>query len=59
MLLLSTMIAIINFLFNKIIYALADYRRHRTITERNNFLIGNIFFVYFVNTVLLILLIRA
>lgn len=59
MILMSLIVLCINLLLNYIIHALAEYRRHRTATERKRFLILNIFLVYFVNMVLLLLLIRA
>lgn len=59
MLMLSLVIVIINFILNRIIYALVDLRRYKTKTLRGRFLIINIFIVYFINTALLILLVRA
>ena len=55
---LSLLVVVINLILNWIIYELANFRRYKTKTEKSRFLILNIFILYFINTGLLLLVIR-
>ena len=55
---LSLIVITLNVLLNFIIYELAQYRRYKTKTEKGRFLIINMFILYFINSGLLMLLVR-
>lgn len=55
---LSLLVVVINLILNWIIYELANFRRYKTKTEKSRFLILNIFILYFINTGLLLMVIR-
>jgi hypothetical protein len=55
---MSVMIMMVNMMLNWIINSLADMRRYKSKTEKNRFVIINTFILNFVNSALLILLIR-
>jgi hypothetical protein len=56
---LSLLVMIINMILNLIIAVLAHFRRYKTTTEKNRFFILNCFALNFINSALLILLIRV
>ena len=58
MLIFSLLIAVINLLTNRILWALVAFRRYRTLAERNRFLIKSIFMFSLINSAILILFIR-
>ena len=58
MIALSILIVAINLILNWIIYELANFRRYKTKTEKSRFLIINTFILYFINTGILLMLIR-
>ncbi len=53
------LVVTINAILNWIICQLANYRRYKTKTDKSKFLILNIFVLYFINSGLLMLLIRV
>lgn len=59
MLAFALMVAVINMLTNRILWALVAFRRYRTLAERNNFLITSIFCFSLLNSAILILLVRG
>ena len=56
---LSLLVVTINIILNWIICELAHFRRYKTKTQKSRFLILNTFALYFVNSGLLMLLIRV
>ncbi len=59
MLLFSSLVAVINLLTNRILWALVAFRRYKTLVDRNQFLITSIFLFSLINSALLILMIRG
>lgn len=59
MLTFALMVAVINMLTNRILWALVAFRRYRTLAERNKFLITSIFIFSLINGAILILFIRG
>jgi hypothetical protein len=59
MVVLSLLVVGINVFLSWIIDELAQYRRYKTTTERSRFIILNTFVLYFVNSGLLMLLVRV
>ena len=59
MLTFSLMVAVINMLTNRILWALVTFRRYRTLAERNSFLVTSIFCFSLLNSAILILLVRG
>lgn len=55
---LPLIILVINLILNWILYQLANYRRYKTKTSKSRFLIINIFVLYFINTGILLMLVR-
>lgn len=59
MITVSLLVVAINFILNTIISQLAKFRRYKTKTEKSQFLILNTFLLSFINSGLLMLLIRV
>lgn len=59
MLAFALMVAVINLLTNRILWALVAFRRYRTLAQRNKFLITSIFSFSLINSAILILFVRG
>jgi hypothetical protein len=59
MLTFALMVAVINLLTNRILWALVAFRRYRTLAERNSFLVTSIFLFSLINGAILILFMRG
>lgn len=59
MLLFALMVALINLLTNRILWALVAFRRYKTLAGRNKFLITSIFLFSLVNSAVLLLMVRG
>lgn len=59
MLMFSLLVAVINLLTNRILWALVAFRRYKTLVDRNKFLITSIFLFSLINSAILILMVRG
>ena len=59
MLLFALMVAVINLMTNRILWALVAFRRYKTLAGRNRFLIISIFLFSLINSAILLLMVRG